>query len=236
MSLLPLKKLIPFIFVSLCFILSIWCLTSPSLLPAGSKNIHSKTEGAFLVVIDAGHGGADPGKVGVAGSLEKEINLEIALLLKSILEQQDLEVIMTRETDTELAGTDKGWKLADMKKRVSLINETEPDLVISIHQNSYTTPDIHGAQCFYYSSSESSKQLAQLLQNQIVKSTNQTKIREIKANDDYYLLKKSQPPTVIAECGFLSNPEEEQLLLQPEYQRKMAWAIHLGILKFLNSQ
>ena len=228
-----LKQIIPFTLIAACFFISIWCLTPSSFTLTNSENVRFSQKELPLVVIDPGHGGADPGKIGVSGSYEKEINLEIALILKSMLEQQDIQVIMTRKEDTQLAGTDSGWKIADMKKRISIINEASPDLVISIHQNSYTTPHILGAQCFYYTGSEKSGQLAELLQQQIITSTNQTKIREIKTNNDYYLLKKSQPPTVIVECGFLSNPEEEKLLKNPLYQRKMAWALHLGIFRFL---
>ena len=169
----------------------------------------------------------------MAGTHEKEINLIIAKQLQTLLESQDVQVIMTRSEDIHLGNGESGWKLADMKARIAIIDEAQPDVVISIHQNSYTTPDILGAQCFYYTNSEDSARLAALLQKQIVQSTNQTKVREIKANSDYYLLKKSLPPTVIVECGFLSNPQEEQLLLSPAYQRKMAWAIHLGILQYL---
>ncbi len=233
MSLLSMKKFLPFTVVILCFAISICCLRSASFVPANTNAARLASAEAPLVVIDAGHGGSDPGKVGVAGTLEKDINLEIARQLQAILEAQDVEVIMTRKEDTELAGTASGWKIADMKKRISIIEEAKPDVVISIHQNSYTSPDILGAQCFYYTNSQESARLAALLQKQIIQSTKQTKIREIKANSDYYLLKKSQPPTVIVECGFLSNPQEEQLLLSSSYQRKMAWAIHLGVLQFL---
>lgn len=188
-----------------------------------------------IIIIDAGHGGSDPGKVGVAGTREKDINLKIALYLKDMLEAQDIEVIMTRDEDEELSTDSTNRKASDMKERVSLIQESNADAVVSIHQNSYTDPQVYGAQCFYYTDSEEGKELASILQEQIVSSTNQTKIREIKSNADYYLLKHSSLPTVIVECGFLSNPEEEKLLLDKEYQRKMAWAIHLGILKYLNT-
>jgi len=228
-----LKQIIPFTIIALCFLVSIWCFTASGLVPVSGENIRSTGGSAPLVVIDPGHGGDDPGKVGVAGTLEKDVNLVIAKQLQNLLEAQDVQVIMTRSEDKHLGNGGSGWKLADMKERIAIINEAQPDVVISVHQNSYTTPDILGAQCFYYTNSEESSRLAGILQKQIIQSTNQTKIREIKANSDYYLLKKSQPPTVIVECGFLSNPEEEQLLLSPAYQRKMAWAIHLGVLQFL---
>ena len=173
-------------------------------------------------------------KVGTAGNLEKELNLKIALYLKEILENQNIKVIMTRTEDKDLSTTSTNFKVSDMKERIALIRKNDADLVISIHQNSYTSADIYGAQCFYHTNSTEGKELASIIQNQIITSTNQTKIREIKGNNDYYLLKHSPIPTVIVECGFLSNPEEEKLLLTEEYQRKMAWAIHLGILQYLN--
>lgn len=197
-----------------------------------SSNLKQKNVPAPVIIIDAGHGGADPGKVGTKGTLEKDINLNIALYLKEILESQDITVLLTREKDMDLATDSANFKSSDMKNRVSFIHENNADMVISIHQNSYTDPQVYGAQCFYHTPSEDSKILASYLQKQIINSTSQTKIREIKGNKDYYLLKHSDVPTVIVECGFLSNPQEEQLLLQENYQRKMAWAIHLGILNY----
>ena len=215
------------------FLCAMWIFFSKSLtVSTGSNNI--KNETVKTILIDAGHGGRDPGKVGSAETLEKDINLKIAVYLKEILESQDLQVIMTREEDKDLATTSDNFKSSDMKERVALIQESNANLVISIHQNSYTDSDVYGAQCFYYTASNEGQKLASIIQNQIITSTNQTKIREIKDNNDYYLLKHSPLPTVIVECGFLSNPNEEQLLLTQEYQRKMAWAIHLGILRYLN--
>ena len=198
------------------------------------KNIMNNTSPQFTVIIDPGHGGRDPGKVGTAGTLEKDINLQIALYLKEILESQSIKIIMTRAEDQDLSKTSTNFKISDMKERVALIQESNADLVISIHQNSYTDPDVYGAQCFYCTNSTEGEKLASLIQKQIIVSTNQTKIRDIKSNNDYYLLKHSPVPTIIVECGFLSSPQEEQLLLSEDYQRKMAWAIHLGILQYFN--
>ena len=117
--------------------------------------------GKKCVVIDAGHGGNDPGKIGVDDSREKDLNLVIADKVKRILEQQDIDVIMTRETDTGLYEEDaSNKKVQDLKKRVSIINENQPDCVISIHQNSYHEEYVHGAQVFYYGASEPGKALA----------------------------------------------------------------------------
>lgn len=202
-------------------------------LPKQSLKTETKKP-ATTIVIDAGHGGADPGKVSEAGTLEKDINLKIAYYLKEMLETQNINIIMTRTEDKDLATETSHRKLSDIKERVKLMENSNADIVISIHQNSYPKTDVYGAQCFYPTESEEGKTLAAIIQNQIIQSTNQTKIREIKPNNDYYLLKHSSTPIVIVECGFLTNPEEEQLLLSENYQREMAWAIHLGILQYLN--
>ena len=118
-----------------------------------------------VVVIDAGHGGTDPGKVGVDGSLEKDINLAVAKRLKTYLEQDDIRVIMTRETDTGLySDTDSRKKMADMKKRCEIIEESGADLVVSIHQNSYHEESVSGGQVFYYRDSAKGKALAEKVQ------------------------------------------------------------------------
>lgn len=205
-------------------------VSQSSLIKATSSS-KSKT-----IVIDAGHGGPDPGKVSESGTLEKDINLKIALYLKEILESQNINVIMTRTEDKDLATETNKRKLSDIKERVKLMENSNADMVISIHQNSYPDAEVYGAQCFYPTDSEEGKKLAAIIQNQIITSTNQTKIREIKGNNDYYLLKHSSTPIVIVECGFLSNPTEEQLLLTDEYQRKMAWSIYLGILQYLEAK
>ena len=204
---------------------------SQSSLTKATSSSKSKT-----IVIDAGHGGPDPGKVSESGTLEKDINLKIALYLKEILESQNINVIMTRTEDKDLATETNKRKLSDIKERVKLMENSNADMVISIHQNSYPDAEVYGAQCFYPTESEEGKKLASIIQNQIITSTNQTKIREIKDNNDYYLLKHSSTPIVIVECGFLSNPAEEQLLLTDEYQRKMAWSIYLGTLQYLETK
>lgn len=218
----------------LFFCLSISLLYPDFFQTTFSSNLKLKTSPP-VIVIDAGHGGQDPGKIGTKGTLEKDINLNISFYLKEILESQNITVILTREKDIDLATDSSNFKSSDMRNRVAFIQKNKPDLVISIHQNSYTSTHVYGAQCFYYTPSEDSKLLASYLQKQIIACTNQTKTREIKSNEDYYLLKNSNVPTVIVECGFLSNPKEEHLLLQDNYQRKMAWAIHLGILNYWHS-
>lgn len=186
------------------------------------------------VVIDAGHGGADPGKVGVDGSLEKDINLQIAKKLQQFLTAADVDVILTRDGDQGLYDENvSNKKVQDMKNRVALIEEKKPVLTVSIHQNSYHEEYVHGAQVFYYAESEESKALAERIQSVLAAEIDPDNARCAKANDSYYLLKKTSTPIVIVECGFLSNRAEAQKLSSEHYQEKAAWAVHLAVLQHL---
>lgn len=189
-----------------------------------------------IVLIDPGHGGSDPGKVGINDVLEKDINLSISLKLKTLLKKNDIEVIMTRDIDKGLyTADDSNKKNADLRRRREQISKMTPDVAVSIHQNSFPSEKEKGAQVFYYKSSESSKELATFLQNQMVTQLDPNNHRQIKENDTYYLLKTNSCPMVIVECGFLSNYEEANLLKDDNYQSKVAYSIHLGILQYLNS-
>lgn len=193
-------------------------------------------EEKICVVIDAGHGGDDPGKVGINGANEKDVNLEIARLVKQFLEENDIEVVMTRESDEGLYDANaSNKKVQDMKRRIELIEEVKPMVTVSIHQNSYPEEYVHGAQVFYYTGSVQGELLAECIQKQLVAKVDSENNRRIKANDSYYLLKKTDVPIVIVECGFLSNSAEAQKLCTQEYQERVAWAIHIGILQYLNA-
>lgn len=188
-----------------------------------------------LIVIDPGHGGFDPGKVGVNDALEKDINLSIAFKLKNVLEEKGYEVILTRTQDVSLnAANDKNKKSADMKERVRIINEAKPVVAISIHQNSYPQESVKGAQVFYHQQSEQGKKLAESIQEQMKQTINDGNHRMAKANDSYYMLKKTECPIVIVECGFLSNQQEAALLLEEAYQEKIAWGILTGIQEYID--
>ena len=142
-----------------------------------------------LVVIDSGHGGSDPGKVGINEVLEKDINLKISKQVEKELKNKGYQVVMTREKDQMLAGETSGnYKIQDMKARVDLINEKAPGLAVSIHQNSYPSSDVHGAQVFYPQGSEKSKQLADHIQSALIKGLDPNNHREAKANAEYLSL------------------------------------------------
>ena len=182
-----------------------------------------------LVVLDPGHGGRDPGKVGAQGEQEKDINLAISLKVKERLEKDGMEVVMTREKDVMLADEDaSNKKLEDLNNRIRIINERQPAVAASIHQNSYSDASVKGAQVFYFTHSDKGKQAAEAMQKELLEF-DQENTRKIKANDTYYLLKKTEVPTVIVECGFLSCPEEAALLTDEAYQKKLAEAIAKGI-------
>lgn len=191
-----------------------------------------------VIVIDPGHGGYDPGKVSPNGVLEKDINLEISKQLAAVLSQAGAAVIMTRESDEDLSspGT-KGIAAKhreDLANRVKLANERKADLYISIHCNAFQSSKEHGAQVFYQPGSEESKLLAMAIQHEIKRLLGNTK-REAKGVD-YYVTRNTNMPTVIVETGFITNPKEEKLLQDPEYQSKIAWGIYAGIIKYYSDK
>ena len=190
-----------------------------------------------VVVIDAGHGGNDPGKVGINGQLEKDINLKIVQRLKEYLEAADVKVVLTRDSDQGLYNSgDSHKKMADMRRRCEVIDEANPDLVVSIHQNSYHQEGISGGQVFYYKGSEKGKKLAETLQKRFDFVLGDKNTRVAKANDNYFLLLHVKTPIVIVECGFLSNWNESAMLNSEEYQDRLAWTIHMGIMENLNGR
>lgn len=212
---------------------------------AGSIVISNKTikedetTKKYTVVIDAGHGGYDPGKIGITGRQEKEINLEIALKLQNYLEDNGINTVMTRTGDISLCEDDisgtTGKKAADMKKRVDIVNTADADLCISIHQNSYDSKEVKGAQVFYYSKSEKGKEFAELLQSILKADVDTNNKRMAKENNSYYMLLKVECPAVIVECGFLSNWEEATALADEFYQEKIVEAIYKAITEYLSN-
>lgn len=184
------------------------------------------------IVIDAGHGGWDPGKIGTKGDNEKEINLTIANILQQYLEQGGATVIVTRMGDEALG---KG-KREDMKQRRDIINDSKADILISIHQNSFPRARAKGAQVFYHNDSKKSQALAENIQSQLCTFVDPENQRGAKANTNYYILKNTDMPAAIVECGFLSNPEEELLLNNEAYQEKIAWSIYMGIVDYFEDE
>lgn len=192
-----------------------------------------------IIVLDAGHGGMDGGCSSADGVPEKGINLSILLRLRDILEISGYEVQVTRDTDISIH--DKGiegianQKSSDMDNRLEIFNENDNAICISIHQNQFTDPKYSGAQMFYSDSHGSNEELARTMQNKFVEFLQPDNTREIKqCGKELFLCYYSENPTVMVECGFLSNPEEAALLTTEEYQQQVAFTIFSGINEFVS--
>lgn len=185
------------------------------------------------VILDAGHGGWDPGKTGsTAYADEKTLNLAVTEKLQGYLEQSGATVILTRSTDDALGG----GKREDMAERKRIANESEGDILVSIHQNAFPSAKAKGAQVFYHKSSAEAKLLAECLQESLRERLDGGNTRQAKENTNYYILRTTELPAAIVECGFLSNREEEALLNDEEYQDRLAWAVYCGIADYFEER
>lgn len=191
-----------------------------------------------IVVLDAGHGGEDPGAVSdFNGIREKEINFYIASKVKELLEAENFTIIMTREDDTlkyaEGTTSVTQKRKQDLIRRKKMMDESGADLVVSIHLNKFPQEKYFGAQVFYPPNSPESKTAAELIQKSLREIVDHENKREAMLKKaEIIILKNLKTPTVIVECGFLSNPQEAQKLANVEYQDTLALAIKEGIMKF----
>lgn len=191
---------------------------------------------AKTIVVDAGHGGSDPGMV-TEELKEKDLNLTIAKMLRTYLEKEGFYVEMTRTEDKGLYQEgSRNQKAQDMQNRVAFIAEKTPLLTVSIHQNSYPDPSVKGPQVFYYADSAEGEKLAGCIQSQMNEKLEAENPREAKGNTSYYLLKKSSGVLNIIECGFMTNPQEAASLQEKGYQQKVVEAIGLGITDYLQGK
>lgn len=200
---------------------------SPTPEPTIDLNVDGVSLAGKRIIVDAGHGGSDAGCTGVDGRLEKEVNLEIAQQLKAALEAEGVEVIMTRETDDALAPT----KQEDMDARVQIIEQSNADAFISIHQNEYEGDDaesMSGPQVFYAYQGTKGKKLAVAVQD-MLNGTLEVDSPRMALDVPYDVLKPGTQPSCTVECGFFSNPEEEALLQTTQYQGQLAQIITDGI-------
>ncbi len=191
---------------------------------------------AKTIVVDAGHGGSDPGMV-TEELKEKDLNLTIAKMLRTYLEKEGFYVEMTRTEDKGLYQEgSRNKKAQDMQNRVAFIAEKTPLLTVSIHQNSYPDPSVKGPQVFYYADSVEGEKLAGCIQSQMNDKLETEPPREAKGNTSYYLLKKSSGVLNIIECGFMTNPQEAANLQEKGYQQKVVEAIGAGITDYLQGK
>ena len=192
-----------------------------------------------LIIIDAGHGGEDPGATGTNGREEKEINLELAITLKAQLEEKGYTVVMTRTEDKMLYSESeniKGMrKLSDLKNRVKMVEEYPNALLVSIHMNSFGEAQYSGLQVYHQDDSNSSAALANSIQNAVRREVQKDNERVVKNGKGLYLLDNSPNTAVLIECGFLTNPEECEKLCEKEYQKQLSFAIVCGIIEYIDS-
>lgn len=187
----------------------------------------------YCVVLDAGHGGIDGGSKGDLGIFERDLNLSVTKKIKHLLNTLNIDVIQTRTTEEGLYGTfARGFKNKDMKARQQIIQNSNADLVVSIHMNFFQDKKVMGAQVFYKPNSNVSKTLAVNMQNLFVKNLEGAK--KSPAKGDFFILTCIQKPGILVECGYLSNSEEEKLLVSKDYQNKLAYQIFCGIVSFFD--
>lgn len=180
-----------------------------------------------VIAVDAGHGGSDPGAVGITGTYEKEINLILAQKLATLLKDKGALVVMTRTDDSRYSEIKK----EDLDHRASLVEKKDAELFLSIQCNAVPNPALHGAQTFYYPESEKGKLLAESIQNRFVQTLKNTDREAITLNSAY-IMSKLDIPAIMVEVGFLSNAEEEALLKDDAYREKVVAAIYGGIVDY----
>lgn len=217
------------------FVLILTILTGTLCFTAISRTSSQATVRKYKIVLDAGHGGIDGGVVGIlTGVKESELNLSIVKKLEDYCLNAGFSVVLTRKTQAGLYGlATSNLKRKDMQARKDIILKERPDLVVSVHLNKFSLTSRRGAQVFYREDSAQGKILAQSIQNSF-NNMDEASRQSSPLSGDYYLLNCSDYPSVIAECGFLSNPEDEALLITEEYQSKVAYAIFKGIVEYLS--
>ena len=192
------------------------------------------------VIVDAGHGGDDGGAIGIDGTVEKDINLDIALKLEKILKFYGFNVIMTRTEDVMTCddGLDslRKRKVSDIHNRFVLMGKNPDAVFISVHQNKFEDTSQHGTQVFYSGNNEKSKVLAEAIQTSITSAVQPENVRIVKkSGSGIYLLYHAKIPAVLVECGFISNPDEVKKLKDESYRMKLAILIADGLLKYLRN-
>lgn len=228
---------------ALAFILPAFAVSRQAKESAGNAAVSESGEdtaasdGKGTIVIDAGHGGDDPGMIGSSGINEKVLNLVYAKKLEALLTEAGYRVVQTRSTEEGLYDADQTHKKAqDMQRRCAVIEEEKPLVTISIHQNSYPDASVCGPQVFYYEQSAEGEKLAAAIQECMNTQLEIARPRVQKGNSSYYILKRSASTTVIVECGFLSNPQEEAKLQEEVYQDQVTKAICDGVLQYLEAK
>ena len=212
---------------NIIIIIGIMVILGCAIIPAITTSVRPR--GQYTIVIDAGHGGRDGGSIGINGSIEKELNLKYAKSLQKLLKKANINVVMTRSSDDGLYDDSaSNKKLSDMCKRREIISNAMPDLVVSIHMNSFALDSCKGAKTFYQIGNETSFNVAKSIQNSLhyyIDNASKT----VSAGD-YYILNCTKYTSVLIECGFISSPEEEKLLCDDKYCDEFSYSVYRGIM------
>ena len=191
-----------------------------------------------VIIIDAGHGGEDPGAVGVNGVYEKDLNLEISMILGEMLKEKGYTVLYTRTEDKMLYTPEeniKGMrKISDLKNRCLIANSYEDAIMVSIHMNTYGSSKYSGLQVYYRDGDSQSQELANSIQGSVRETLQPENNRNIKDGKNLYVLENCQGTAVLIECGFLSNKAESEKLSEKEYQKQLSFSILCGIINYID--
>ena len=235
------KKVIYSVSIVLSLFLVLGVLQISDTLKYTTVNSNNINQEKIKVIIDPGHGGVDGGAVSSDSTFEKDINLQIALILNDMLKMAGADTILTRDTDISIhdvsANTIRAKKVSDIHNRFKLIESNPEYIFVSIHQNTFSDSKYKGAQLFYSPNNAESLKLAKCIQGSISNSLQKDNQREIKkCSTDVYLVYHAKSTAVLCECGFMSNNEELSNLKNPEYQKQIAFCIFKGILDYYSSE
>ena len=241
MNLTAWKKLLYFCsrLVASLLIVIVLFFTLKNVFFSDTELVNAEPDAERIIVIDAGHGGEDPGAISADGKYEKDLNLQIALELGEQLYSKGFTVVYTRTTDKMLYLPEeniKGMrKLSDLKNRCKIANQYDNAIMISIHMNSFGSSEYSGLQVYYDENNDDSRMLANCIQTSTKNNLQANNTRQIKSGKNLYLLDNSENLSVLIECGFLSNAAECKKLSQKEYQKQLSFAIVCGIIEYIGA-
>ena len=234
------KVIVPLRFIAFLLVIALALAIAVGIFDFKSASFGASVENKNVIVIDAGHGGEDSGAIGVDGSLEKDLNLAIALLIGEELTAKGYTVVYTRTEDKMLYLPEeniKGMrKISDLKNRCKVTEAYDDCTLISIHMNSYGASKYSGLQVYYSDNNDNSQILARKIQGSVRKNLQTHNKREVKNGSSLYLLENAKGTAVLIECGFLTNPEECEKLSQKEYQKQLSFSIVCGIIEYMKEQ
>jgi N-acetylmuramoyl-L-alanine amidase len=204
----------------------------------GSNAVFNQKAKPYVVVIDPGHGGYDPGAVAAQAVYEKEITLQVSRRLQALLSGDGVKAVLTRDEDEDYVSDGvsgrKNKKRSDLDYRINMAAGIQADIFVSLHVNAVAKGNNSGAETFYYNLSAEGKRLAEAIQNELIGIPGMN--RRVAKPGDYYVVKNTKMPAVIVELGYLSNSAERNKLQREDYQEELAVAIARGIARYFDAR